>query len=245
MAIQTSDKAYATLPETGESQDTWGSELNTAIQDLSQTVNGYLEKSVAGSSNVTLTDEEARDAFIKCTGTLTGNISVIVPAREGPYLIWNATSGSYTLTVKTSGGTGIEVPQGYVYALFCDATNVIRPVSKLKNVEIAQYTETVQQLGTVSAGTTTINIASGNIAKITAATGTVALAFTGWPSTGTNATLSLEIVNGGRWSVTWPSAVKWSGGSTPTLTSTGTDWVNIWGAYAGTALYGNALTNFS
>jgi outer membrane lipoprotein-sorting protein len=59
------------------------------------------------------------------TGTLTGNRNIIVPATVQQYWITNATTGSFTLTVKTSAGTGITVVQGDAQILYCNGTNVV------------------------------------------------------------------------------------------------------------------------
>lgn len=88
-------------------------------------VAGYLSKSVAGASDVTLSDAEARNAIHEYTGALTGNISVIVPHDTKQYLIYNNTSGSFTLTIKTSAGSGVAVTQGSKYTLVCDGINVV------------------------------------------------------------------------------------------------------------------------
>src|SRR5690348_13016484 len=56
------------------------STLRTALDNL-DTSFGRLSKSVAGSSNVTLTTAEARNAIHEYTGVLTGSINVIVPTR--------------------------------------------------------------------------------------------------------------------------------------------------------------------
>jgi hypothetical protein len=51
---------------------------------------------------------------------------VIVPADAGrAWIVYNNTSGAFTATVKTSGGTGIAVPQGWVMLVRCDGTNVV------------------------------------------------------------------------------------------------------------------------
>lgn len=87
-----------------------------------------LTKSVAGSSNVTLTAAEAANILQIYNGTLTGNIAVIVPTAAGIFYVYNNTSGSYSLTVKTVAGTGIVVPQGTRTILYCDGTNVVAAV---------------------------------------------------------------------------------------------------------------------
>jgi hypothetical protein len=41
-------------------------------------------------------------------------------------MIFNNTTGAYTVTVKTSAGTGIVVGQGKRAILLADGTNVVR-----------------------------------------------------------------------------------------------------------------------
>lgn len=83
-----------------------------------------LTKSVAGSSNVTLTASEAAYSIIYLTGALTGNINVIVPAAVNEWVFFNNTSGAYTLTVKTASGSGVLVTQGARRILNSDGTDV-------------------------------------------------------------------------------------------------------------------------
>lgn len=73
---------------------------------------GELEKDVAGGSDVVLTDEEAQNACIVFSGTLTANIGVIVPAEAKGWDFFNDTAGAFTLTVKASGTTGVAITQG-------------------------------------------------------------------------------------------------------------------------------------
>ncbi len=109
----------------GENTDTWGSKINDVLDLLDDAIAGRLNKSVAGSSNVTLTAAEARNAWHEYNGTLTGNINVIVPTTEKLYYVFNNTAGAFTLTVKTSAGSGIVVTQGEKVILYADATDVI------------------------------------------------------------------------------------------------------------------------
>jgi hypothetical protein len=58
------------------------------------------------------------------TGTnLTTGRNVVVPDNKKEYIIVNGTA--QTLTVKTSGGTGIAVATSKTQLLYCDGTNVI------------------------------------------------------------------------------------------------------------------------
>lgn len=110
-------------PQAGQAQP--NVTIATGFDNFDAAVAGRLSKSVAGSSNVTLTTTEARNAILEFTGVLTGSINVIVPTKARKYIVYNNTSGAFTLTVKTSGGTGIAVTQGTRSWLYCDATNVV------------------------------------------------------------------------------------------------------------------------
>ncbi len=110
-------------PQTGQNQPQVT--IATGFDAFDSAVAGRLSKSVAGASDVTLTSTEARNAIIELTGTLTGNINLIVPAKNKLYAVYNATTGAFTLTVKTPSGTGIAVSQTTRVWLYCDSTNVV------------------------------------------------------------------------------------------------------------------------
>jgi hypothetical protein len=122
----TSDKVLALLMGAGENENTWGGRLNDeGLAYLAKGIAGYEAIDCAGSADVTLTAAQAKNALLKLTGVLTADIDVIVPTAEGGYRVWNATTGAFTVTVKTSAGTGIVIPQGATYEVWCDGTNVI------------------------------------------------------------------------------------------------------------------------
>lgn len=114
----------------GENSGTWGTKTNTSW-DL-------IEQAIAGVASVAMTDaeytlstanaasDEARNAVITMTGTLTGAQNVIVPSVDKCYTIKNSTTGGYSIVVKTAAGTGITILNGETEQLYCDATNVLR-----------------------------------------------------------------------------------------------------------------------
>lgn len=112
-------------PSVGSQLPNTQATIRTAFDQFDAAVAGRLSKSVAGSSDVTLTTTEARNGILEFTGTLTGNINVIVPTKTRRYIVYNATSGSFSLTVKTSGGTGVAVTQSTRAWVYCDGTNVV------------------------------------------------------------------------------------------------------------------------
>lgn len=101
-----------------------GANPDNAYADTNTLLGGYVEQDVAGSANLTLSDEVAMHAQIEMTGLLSANIDVIVPDWHKFYCIINSTTGAYTLTVKTSAGTGVAVTQGKTQQLRCDGTDV-------------------------------------------------------------------------------------------------------------------------
>lgn len=136
-------------PQAGQAQPS--TTIATGFDSFDAAVAGRLSKSVAGSSNVTLTTTEARNAILEFTGILTGSINVIVPTLNRTYLVYNGTTGAFTLTVKTSGGTGIAVTQGNRVWLYCDATNVVET-----SVSGSGANNTLSNLSTTSINTALI-----------------------------------------------------------------------------------------
>ena len=120
MASTFSDRLKLELQASGENAGTWGDKTNNNLEVIDAFVNGYLSKSVAGSSDVTLTTADASataessNKVIELTGALTGNIKVLLPAKESNYVIFNNTTGSFTLTVAPTGHTsnGVAITQG-------------------------------------------------------------------------------------------------------------------------------------
>lgn len=103
----------------------WGDSANSNFEFLEDTVSEVSSVSVT-TADVTLSAAENRSLYLSLSGTLTGDRAVIVAARKGFWMVYNGCTGAYTLTVKTSAGTGIVVQQGETVILYCNGTNVIR-----------------------------------------------------------------------------------------------------------------------
>lgn len=110
-----------------ENNGTWGTVLNTnVVQLIDNALGGTFSANVAGNSNITLTTSQAGYLIHDLTGILTGNIQYIFPANIGRFLIINNnTTGNFTVTVLTSGGTGIIVPQGLSSPISIDSSTQI------------------------------------------------------------------------------------------------------------------------
>jgi hypothetical protein len=103
------------LQATGENATTWGIKTNTNLDLLAEAIAGAAPLNVAGSGDYTLStangaEDEARQAILVLSGTLTGNRNIIIPSSPKTYTVINNTSGAFTVTLKQSGGTGFVVP---------------------------------------------------------------------------------------------------------------------------------------
>ena len=116
MATQYTSILKLALPTEGELSGTWGDVVNDNITSMveeaiagravidSWTANGHTLTTANG------TTAEARCAMLEFTDTntdLTGNAEVICPTASKIYIAKNATGAGYSVTVKTSAGTGI------------------------------------------------------------------------------------------------------------------------------------------
>jgi hypothetical protein len=86
----------------------------------------FISINLAGqSSPYSLTGAELNRIAYQFSGLLTANMEIIVPTTVQQYWVANNTTGPYTLTVKTSGGTGVAITQGARSILYCNGTNVV------------------------------------------------------------------------------------------------------------------------
>jgi len=131
MASTYSSSLKLELMETGSNANTWGNNTNTNLQTVDAFTAGFLSKSIAGSANVTLTTNnadptaESSNKVIDLNGTLTGNVHVFIPAVENNYVIYNNTSGSFSVTVAATGhaANGVAITQGAYSYLYCDGAS--------------------------------------------------------------------------------------------------------------------------
>jgi hypothetical protein len=92
----------------------------------------------------------------------------------------------------------------------------------------------------IAATTTTLDFSTGNILKVSLGANITTLSVTN----ATAGTYLLEIIQGGTYTVAFPAAWKWSGGTAPTITATSgkTDIITI--VYDGTTYFASAVQNF-
>lgn len=85
------------------------------------------------NADVTLTPLQYGKPLLTINGTLTANVNLILPAIVGHWDVKNNTTGNFSLTVKTSAGTGVLIPQGYAGAVIGDGTNIYSRLADVSN----------------------------------------------------------------------------------------------------------------
>ena len=132
MASSYSTDLKLELMVTGEKAGEWGDITNTNLNILQQAIGGYEAVTVSGTGDTALTFtngaiSNGKNAVIKLTGTITDNITVSIPdGIEKTYIFENGTTGSFTVQIKTSSGTGptfATTDKGYK-VVYSDGTNV-------------------------------------------------------------------------------------------------------------------------
>ena len=126
-----------------------------------------LVQSVTGGT-VTLTTAQSANIIQEYTGTLTSNCTIVLQSTVQLYSIANQTSGSFTLTFKTSavGGTTVVVPQNQTMIIICDGTNVYNAqsavASAITTISLASGSATNPSLNFSSSTTTGLYLPSSN-----------------------------------------------------------------------------------
>jgi len=339
--------------ETGQQSGTWGTTTNTQYDMIEAAISGTVAVAWASDADDTLTtangaDDEARHMFLNFTGgaTLSATRNVVVPTSSKLYFVRNGTSGSQSIVVKTTSGTGITVPNGAYMVLYCDGTNVVDALTTLTSLKIGtssvnittildedamgsdsavalatqqsikayadtppttvtvadesadttcfplfvtgatgdlapktgsnitfnsstgelgatilnatsiaaasltgtitgadntvsainlkDYGEVTNAIGSIGGGTQDIDLNAGNSVTGTVDTSTTTFTFSNPTASDELCGFTLGLTNGASQTVNWPSSVDWAGGSAPTLTTSGVDWLVFWTVDGGT-----------
>ena len=141
------------LVATGEKAGLWGTITNTNLQILQASSSGVVNVPMSTGADVTLSlaDGSAaangKNIYLKLTGTMAGNNSLIIPASTTGgtatrvYIIQDATdrttANKYTLSIKTAGSSNpIAVPVGATMVVHSNGTDARLDVLQEGNFEI-------------------------------------------------------------------------------------------------------------
>lgn len=87
----------------------------------------HLSLSAAGSAAILLTAEQVKADSLEFTGTLTGSHDMVWPTMQGRWSVYNNTTGAFTLSVLTAGGTAYTIPQGKRVTVYSDGVGFLGP----------------------------------------------------------------------------------------------------------------------
>ena len=150
MANTTSTSLKLTVQATGENSGTWGQITNTNLLILEQAIGGYDAVGLNATTGATLTFSNGvlsngKNQVLRLTGTITTAVNVTIPdSIEKTYLVENATTGAFTVTFKTTSGTGATwstTDKGYKI-LYSDGTNVVDITADLGDISSGAITAT-------------------------------------------------------------------------------------------------------
>jgi hypothetical protein len=128
------------LMATGENSGTWGSTTNTNLGTaLEQAIVGLGNPDYASDANLTisLTDSNASQTARALVLNVTSSVSLtvtrelIVPTNQKQYIVQNNTTGAQSITVKTSAGSGVTIPNGRKAHVYVNGTDVVQMVDYL------------------------------------------------------------------------------------------------------------------
>jgi hypothetical protein len=151
----------------GENDSTWGTKTNTNLNILESSIAGTQAISTTGGdttlTNVDYTNDQAKKRILDVSGTLVSNATIIIPNASKQYRVFNRTTGSFSLTIKTSSGTGIAVTQSTVADIYCNGSNVVRYASPMTD-----YGTGAPATASGAAASSVSVTPTGNLSSITA-----------------------------------------------------------------------------
>mgnify|MGYP001587312346 FL=1 len=109
------------------------------------------------------------------------------------------------------------------------------------NVNLKDYSEKVNAIGSTGGGTQDIDLTLGNVVSATVDTSANTFTFSNPSATGNNCGFVLYLTNGGSQTVTWPASVDYPGATAPVLTAAGVDVLVFNTTDAGTTWLGNLV----
>ena len=131
----------------GENDNTWGTVLNEQMISLTdQAVAGWADITVA-SGSVTVTANNgvsaaARNAFLQLNGTLTANVSVVIPSVSKGYVIKDNTdrsSSAFTIELKTKDAAGARIPSSCTSLYITNGSSVYQATPGVVSAAVSGY----------------------------------------------------------------------------------------------------------
>lgn len=134
------------LPSDGTTN--WGTLVNASVTALlDSAIAGTTPLAADGDVTLSTTAEaanQARQAVLLCTGSRSSVKKIIAPASSKTYVVINATSGAFGVTICGPGPTtGVTVPNGQAYLVAWNGTDFVAIKSTTINLNSTDVTGTL------------------------------------------------------------------------------------------------------
>ena len=273
-AVTTVDAATLTNKTISGASNTLSNIGNAALTNSSVTVNGTaialgasgtvtaaagtltgttLASNVVSSSLTSvgaLTSGSISTGFTAIPNSALANSSVTVNGTAislGSSGTVAAAAGTLTGATLASGVTASSLTSvGTLSALTMGGTLALAD-NQITRPRFTDYAETYTTPA-ISSGTLTLNLENGNVFRVSRNANITTLTISNPPASGNAGSFTLIFdANGTSYTITWPAAVKWPGGTAPTITTTNSrsDMFVFYTNNAGTTWYAmTAAQNF-
>ena len=170
----------------------------------------------------------------------TGNISVALATVATTFTsAANDSTDETVYPVFVDGQTGAQDAETDVGLTYNPSTGLLTTASITAN--LLDYGEVTNAIGGTGGGSQDIDLELGNSVTATVDTSANTFTFSNPVASDELCGFTLGLTNGGSQTVNWPGAVDWAGGSAPTLTASGVDWLVFWTADGGTIWNGGLV----
>jgi len=200
----------------------------------------------AGGTDVPVADGGTGASSLTDGGVLlgsgTGAITAMAVLGDGEMIVGDGTTDPVAesgATLRTSIGLGTmavvntnAVPAQTLAGAVTGADQIVSAIN------LKDYGEVTNAIGATGGGTQDINLTLGNSVTATVDTSANTFTFSNPTSSDELCGFTLELTNGGSQTVNWPGTVDWAGGSAPTLTTSGVDYLVFWTVNGGSRWYG-------
>ena len=235
--------------------------IEDGLTDKLPTITGNASKLVAVNAGATLLESVTQGTAQTIVGisafgaTLVDDTSATAARATLEAIIgtdvqaWTAVLDANTASFTTAQETKLDGIEAL--ADVTDATNVVSSLSgatltgaliggdqTLSRVNLLDYGEVTNAIGSTGGGTQDIDMTLGNSVTATVDTSTNTFTFSNPTASDELCGFTLTLTNGGSQTVNWPASVDWAGATAPTLTAAGVDILVFFTVDGGTIWHG-------